>query len=483
MEGGEITYARLSQEISSLDPQAETLTTANAYTLDKIFDTLYAIDTDGQLQPSLATGYTTSDDGLVWTFTLEDGVTFSDGSAFDSADVVYSIQRHLDTPGALPLAAPITDVTAVDASTVQITLSEPYTPLLWELSIFSSSILPDDLAGESADTFFDAPIGTGPFTVGEWNKSTGDFTLVKNDAYRVEGLPYLDTVHLTTVDDDNQLVQQVESGQAQIVDDVPIASVEQLEGNSAVGVQSVGSWNSDIVFFNTTSELFSDRSVRRAVAQAVDRTALTEATTFGTATPATTFIASTINYSDQDADVLQYDVDAAQAELASSSHPDGGAVTLLVDGGSQSRDQQAQIIQSSLAEIGLDVSIESVDNATFWTRFPAGDYDFALTTTIADTGDPDNVSSWQVDGNGPTQSFHTFYDNDEVNQLVVDGRTTPDGDDRAAIYAQIQEIVAQDSPSLPLAYISEIKATSSKLHGLELIPNGTVRLENVWIEQ
>ena len=483
VSGGTATFARLSSDVTSLDPHAPALITINAYTMDKVFDTLYALDANGDPQPSLATGYTLSDDGLTWTFTLRDGVKFSDGSDFDSADVVYSINRHLELKGALPLAAPITKVDAPDASTVVITLSAPYVPLLSELSIFSSSILPENLAGQDAETFFDAPIGTGPFKVGTWNKSTGEFVLAKNPNYWVEGLPYLDEVKLVNVDDDNQLLQQVQSGQVDIIDDVPIANVEELEGNSAVSVLKVGSWNQDIVFFNTRSDLFSDRAVRRAVVHAVDREALTTATTFGTATPARTFIPSTIQYSDQEVDVLGFDVDAAKKELASSKHADGAKVTLTVEGGSQSRAQQAQIIQASLAEVGITVEIQSVDSATFWTQFPAGEYDFALTTTIADTSDPDNISSWQVDGNGTSNSFHTYYNNPEVNTLVEQGRSTPDGEARQEIYSKIQEIVAQDSPSLSLAYTSEIKAVGAKVHGLELIPNGTVRLEKVWIEQ
>ncbi len=483
VSGGEVTFARLSQKVTSLDPNDAVLTTINAYTLDKIFDTLYALDSDGAPQPSLATGYEVSDDGLTWTFHLEEGVVFSDGSTFDADDVVYSIDRHLEVGGALPLSAPITDVVAVDAQTVEIDLSTPYTPLLSELSIFSSSILPADLAGEDEATFFSDPIGTGPFVLGDWDKNSGELTLERNDNYRIEGLPYLNAVHLVSVDDDNQLVQQLQSNQVQIIDDVPIANVEDLEATDSTSVQSVSSWNSDVLYFNTTSVAFSDTAVRRAVAQAIDRTALATATSFGTATPATTYIPPTIQYSDQDADVLTYDLDAAKAELASSDHPDGTSVTLLVDGGSQARDQQAQVIQADLAELGIYVEIQSVDNATFWTEFPAGEYDFALTTTIADTGDPDNISTWQVDGSAVTQAFHTYWNNDEVNDLIAQGRTTADGDARADIYSQIQEIVAQDVPQLSLAYVSDVTATTSAVHGLELIPNGTVRLERAWIDQ
>lgn len=481
--GGEITFARLSSPITSLDPNAKVLVSINAYTLDKIFDTLYALDSQGQPQPSLATSYSVSPDGLTWTFKLRSGVQFSDGSAFDSSDVVYSIKRHLKIGGALPLGAPITGVTAPDASTVDIKLSAPYTPLLSELSIFSSSILPDGLGGESESTFFANPIGTGPFKVGQWDKTKGTFTLIRNDKYWVAGLPYLDKVNLTTVSDDNQLVAQVQSGQADIVDSVPTANVADLKANPAVQVLSVGSWNQDVVFFNTASAPFSSRSLRRAVVEAVDRSALTQATTFGTATAARTYIPTNIRYSDQKVPVLAYDQAAAKKELAAANLAAGSSVTLTVEGGSQSRSQQAQVIQESLAAIGIDVKIKTLETGSFWSKYPTGDYQFALTSVVADTGDPDNVSSWQVDGTGSSHSFYTQYNNPTVNALVKEGRRTPDGDARGKIYSQIQELVAQDSPSLPLDYVSVIDATTARVHGLELIPNGTVRLDKVWISQ
>ncbi|MDR3360857.1 MAG: ABC transporter substrate-binding protein [Bifidobacteriaceae bacterium] len=482
-QGGEITFARLSSEITTLDPHAPSSITINAYTLDKIFDTLYALDASGTPEPSLAESHEITDDGLTWTFTLREGVKFSDGSELDAEDVVYSINRHLELGGYVPLTAPIAGVKAEGPLTVGIELETPYTPLLSELSIFSSSILPADLGGKPEETFFENPVGTGPFKVGKWDKASGEFDLVRNDNYWVEGLPYLDTVHLTTVEDDNQLVQQVLSGQTEIVDDVPIANVAELESSNDVEVFQVGSWNQDIVFFNNASPAFSDRALRRAVAQAVDREALTSATTFGTGTAATTFIPNAIRYSDQSAAALTYDVDKARTELAASDHATGTKVSLTVEGGSQSRAQQAQIIQSSLAEIGVEVEIETVDNATFWQRFPAGQYDFALSTIIADTADPDNICTWQVYGKGATRSFYTSYNNDDVNRLVEQGRAEPDGDKRAQIYSDIQKLVSEDAPSLPLDYVSEIKAVRGEVKGLELIPNGTVRLERVWIDR
>ncbi|MFZ4893032.1 ABC transporter substrate-binding protein [Plantibacter sp. Mn2098] len=480
--GGSITIARLGAEVTSLDPVPDTLTSNNAYTLDKVFDTLVVQNGKGEIEPRLASAYTTSADGLTWTFTLRKDLTFSDGSALTSADVAYSIQRHLDKGGALPLSAPITAVTATDPQTVTITLSQPYSPLLAELSTFSSGIVPKDLKGESEAAFFAAPVASGPFTVGNWDKAGGKITLKKNADYWQHGKPYVDSVTYIVAGDDNQLAQLVKSGQAQIAEGIAPASVSDLQSAQNVHLLSTPSWNQDEIFFNTTTGPFADRSARRAVAQAIDRAALAKNTTFGTATAGTTYIPSTVQYSDQKATVLGYSIDDAKKDLAAATS-DTGKVTLLVESGSQSRDQQAQVIQSQLGKIGITVDIKSVDNATFWTEFPAGNYQFALTTVIADTSDPDNVTTWQVDGAGPSKAFHTGYNNPQVNELAAQGRITPNGDARQKIYAQLQEIVAQDVPNLSLDYTAQSTATSTAVHGLTVVPNGTSLLDGVWLSK
>ncbi|GAA3633710.1 ABC transporter substrate-binding protein [Kineosporia mesophila] len=481
--GGALTIARTGQNVSDLDPVAKTLTSNNAYTLDKIFDTLTTQDGDGALQPSLATEWKASSDGLTWTFTLRSGVKFSNGDALTAKDVVYSIERHLKVGGALPLSAPITGVKAVDDGTVEVKLSKAYTPLATELATFASSIVPDDLDGKSEKDFFADPVGTGPFKVGTWDKNSSTFELVKNTNYWQSGKPYLDSVSYTTVSDDNSLVQQLQGKQVDVIQDVPMANVAALKSNSALTVDTVGSWNQDQVFFNTSDGPFANRDLRRAVAQAVDRATLTQTTTFGTGTTGTTYIPATVRYSDQSADILKYDVAAAKADLAKSGVAAGTTVKLLVESGSQARGQQAQIIQAALKEIGLTVEIEQKDSATFWTTFPSKDYEFALTTVIADTGDPDNVTYWQVDSHGVSDSFHTGYQSDEVDKLAAQGRETPDGDARKDIYAKIQQLVAQDSPTLSLDYAANILSTQSSVHGIELIPNGTLQLQDAWIAQ
>lgn len=481
--GGTITFARVASgaNLSSLDPLNDKLETNNAYTLDKVFEGLVYQDSNGDIQPLLAERYEVSEDGLQWTFDIRSGVTFSDGSALTATDVVYSVQRHIDVGGALPLSAPIVEVAATDDLTAVITLSSPYTPLLAELATFASVVVPDQLQGEDAATFFANPVGTGPFVLDSWDRASGEVTFVRNDAYWDEGKPYLDEVKVTYIADSSQFVQQLKAGQIDVADQISPSSVEELSADPSVSVLSVASWNQNAIEFNTTSGPFTDEALRRAVAYAIDREAIASATTFGTGTAATSYIPPTIQYSDQEGDYLLYDLDSAREEIATSTHPDGVTVSLRYRSGTQYLDQQAQILQAELAEIGITVELEAVENTRLWEYRENRDFDIILHTPLADTSDPDNVTTWLLDS--ATDYFRTGYVDAELDALIQQGREATDGEDRAAVYREIQERAAQAAPFISLVYLAELKAVSSEVHGLEVIPNGTTRWQNVWIEQ
>lgn len=475
--GGTLVFARTSRGVTDLNPTSDELATNNAYTLDKIFEPLVELRKNGDIKPLLATSYKVADDGLSWTFTLRDGVTFSDGSALDSADVVYSLKRHLRHGGALPLSAPITGVSASGARTVVVTLSRPYAPLLADLATFANVILPKDLGGRTEKEFFKDPVGTGPFTVSSWDRRTGEITLAANKTYW-QGRPSLDKVEFTVVDDDNQLLQQLQAGQVDVIDSVPAANVAQLRANPDVKVTVSDSWQQGLLAFNTVDGAFQDVHLRRAVASALDRKAIAKATTYGTATPATTFLPSSIRFSAQHTRILGYDPARARAELAQSKHSGGLSATLIVENSSTSQTQQAQAVQAALAKIGVKVKIEPLDSTTFWTRFGKRDYDLAVTWAISDTGDPSNLVNWQLLPD-VADSYHTGYRDSEVTRLAAKGVAATDDAARAGIYARIQQIAADDVPTVPLTYIPTITATRSDVHGLVVLPNGTTRLEDV----
>ncbi len=483
--GGTITIGRTAS-VTSFDVNKE-ITANNAFAIDKVFESLVSFDSDGKIIPWLASDYTVSDDGLTYVFTLRDGVKFSDGTALTAKDVVFSLERHLklgaDAP--LPLDAPITSITAgSDDTSVTILLKSAYTPLLAELASFSNGIYPADFGGKSEEAFFKSPVATGPFVVSEWD-TNGDLTFVKNTNYWQPGKPYIDKLVYKLVADDTQLLQQVQAGQLDAIDEVPYSNVTELQNNASTTVVTNKSWEIEQVFFNTKNKYFSDEHVRRAIAQAIDRAGLTQAVTFGTGTVANSLIPPTISYSATDQGyALDYDVTAAKAELAQSAYPDGFAVSLAIKAGNSAVAQEAQIVQEALKQIDITVTIDSLEVATFQEQVYGNlDYDFMINSGQSDYPDPDELVSFQADPEGWSQSYWTSYTNPEVTTLIQQGRVTASGDERQSIYFDIQKILASEVPYIPLYFTSTIKASTSKVHDLTLLPNGSIRFQDAWIEQ
>nr|WP_237465005.1 ABC transporter substrate-binding protein [Leucobacter luti] len=476
--GGTLTFGRAASA-NDLDLNQQ-ITANNAFAIDKIFEPLVSFDETGTIVPWLA-DFAVDDAGTEYVFTLRDGLQFSDGSEVTPADVVFSLNRHREVGGPLPLTAPIADIAASGDREVTITLTEPYTPFISELASFSNGIFPADFGGASEEEFFAQPVGTGPFVLSEWDPN-GDLSFVKNEHYWQEGKPYLDGLVYRVIADDTQLRQQLAAGQIDAIDTVPAANAAEVAAAADTELSQTPGWSTEQVFFNTQREEFADRNVRRAIAHAIDREGITAATTFDTAEVANALLPPTITDSANDTvEPLEFDLEAAKAELAKSAYPDGFSTTLLLASGNAQRAQIAQILQESLGKIGIDVEIEQLDIAVFRERFFAYDFDFMLNSGQSDAPDPNGFITFQADPEGFSKSYWTHYTNDRVTELMHEGRTTPEGPERTEIYAEIQQILADDVPYVPLFFPSNLKATTSEVHGFTVLPNGSVLFQDAWL--
>jgi peptide/nickel transport system substrate-binding protein len=444
---------------------------------------LYVTSPAGELIPWLATGHTVSNNGLVWTFNLRPGVKFSNGSPMTSADVVFSLKREAaNTDGPLSfLDAAIKTVKASGPHNVVVTLKQPWAPFLSDISVFANAIIPANFGGKSEKAFFAKPVGTGPFALDSFTPSS-NLTLKANPHYWQAGKPYVDAVQINYVSDDNQRLLQIESGAAHIIDSVPPANVSALKGRSGVAVELYPAWEVDLLVFNEKLPQFADRHVRRAITYAINRPALVAATTFGTAKPGGSFMPPSLQYYDPHTPVLAYSLANAKAELAKSKYPHGFDTKLLISGGVQKWSEFAAIIQQALAPLNIKVTIDSPDNAAFHTQFESLNYDMFIDYAINDISDCDEMASFELNyKDGGSKSYWSSYNSQQVTSLVNKAEAELDTKKRAALYSQIQAIVAEDAPFVPLDYPPYIYATSTKVNGFAVNPGGAYRLENVWL--
>jgi len=476
-EGGTFTYGRAAS-VTSFDLHNE-ITANNAFAIDKVFEPLVSFNSEGAIIDWLAASHSVSSDGLTYTFILRDGLKFSDGTDVTAEDAVFSISRHIDVGGPLELSAQVAALTAQDEKTFVITLKEPYTPFISELSSFANGILPKDFGGVSEEEFFKNPIGTGPFSVESW-EADGDLTFVKNQYYWQEGKPYLDKLVFKLIEDDSQAINQLKAGAVDAIETVALENASELEQGADTAVATNGSWVIEQMFYNTLDEHFSDVHVRRALALAIDREGLTNAVTFGFAQAANSLLPPTIPYSTNDTiKALNFDVNAAKEELAKSAFPNGFSTKLLIASGSSATSKEAQIIQAAGQSIGITIEIESVELASFRERFFAYDFSAMINSGQADSPEANSILAFQTDPEGFSQSYWTHYTNDEVTKLLYEGQKVPDGTEREEIYTELQQILADEVPYIPLYYPDIVIGVSASVDGLVVLPNGSIRFESV----
>ena len=485
--GGQLIIGRAFQptvQAEGLDPHNVAVSSGNVYTLDKMYETLYITDAAGVLQPWLVDSHEVSADGMTYTLALKPDVTFNDGKPMTADDVAWSLNRaRASETGSMSfLNFAIKDVTAVDPATVKIVLSQPWAPLLSDLSIYSDAILPKDLNGLSEKEFFANPVGTGPFKLASWAQQGAEITLARNTNYWQPGKPYLDEVVFRVILDDNQRVLQAQSGDVQIIDTVPPAQVEALKGDNRVVLSVFPAWSVDLVFFNEKVKYYADRNVRRAIAYTIDTKGIAAATTFGTAQAGGSFFPPSLEFYDAGTPLLSYDLEAAKAELAKSGFPNGFDTEILIPTGNQVWAQSAQILQDGMKKIGINATINQKDHAAYEDDFRGFNYDQMINNAINDISDPDEMASFQCDAeNGGSESFWTGYHNPDVVKLVRDAAAEMDSAKRGEMYAQIQAMVAQDAPYVALTYPPSIYAYGAAVNGFAVNPGGAYMLESVWL--
>ncbi len=485
--GGSLMMGRHFQptvQAAGLDPHNVDVSSGNVYTLDKMYESLYTTDAAGKLQPLLVEGNEVSSDGLTYTVTLKQGVTFNDGKPMTADDVAWSLNRaRLSETGSMSfLNFAIKDVKAQGTDTVVITLSQPWAPLLSDLSIYSDAILPKDLRGMSEKEFFAKPIGTGPFMLKSWEQEGALITLAKNPNYWQSGKPYLDEVVFKLITDDNQRMLQLQSGEVHVIDGVPPAQVESLKGDSKLSVGNYPAWSVDLFLFNEKVKYYADRNVRRAIAQTIDTAKIVEATTFGTSQAGGSFFPPSLEYYDPATPVLKYDLEAAKADLAKSAFPNGFKSEILIPSGDKVWSLAAQIIQAGAKELGIDFTINQLDTAAYQNAFRGFEYETFINNAINDITDPDEMASFQCDAeNGGSDSFWTGYNNPDVVKLVREAAGEMDATKRGGMYKEIQAMVAQDAPYVPLSYPPSLYANATAVNGFAVNPAGAYPLENVWL--
>lgn len=452
------------------------------WTMLLIYDQLTRPSVDGlSIEPGLASSWDISPDGKTYTFHLRHDVQFHDGSPVTADDVKFSVERAVNIPGTQWsfLFTGFKGMEVVDTYTVRAHLSQPRAPFLSDVALFATSILPKKLVTSQKESFFQKPIGTGPFMFQSWTKGS-QIVLARNPHYFRSPLPYVDEIQQMVVGDDNTRVLQVTSGELDVALFVPPAQASAINSNPSVVLHQDNFLDSHFITLQNKSQFLSDKLVRQAMNYAIDKDVVIKRLLFGYGQASGQAMPDMFGYSPS-VQPYPYDPAKAKALLAKSKYPKGFTVTMIVDQATEQADKPlAELVQEQLKDIGITVNIQVLDDATELAKSESTNYDMAIAYMTSDIVDPDELMSFAIVPHGGTNAIWTYYQNPLVDKLAAQAAAITDRALRQKIYDQINTIHHDDAPMIFLYRTPSLSATSSKLQGFKVLPTGNYRLEECW---
>lgn len=493
--GGTLIFGRGSDS-TSLDPSRTT--EGETFKVTKnIYETIVDFEDEGtEIVPGLAHDWEVSDDGLTYTFELEEDVTFHDGTDFNADAVVENFERWAGGDSEMfPYyntmfggfegddGHVIESVEADDDYTVTFTLTRSQAPFLKNLAMDMFAISSPTAIEEQGDDDYERnPVGTGPFQFVEWLPNDS-ITVEKYDDYWQEGLPKLDEVVFRSIPDNASRLNALSAGEIDLADGINPSDGDSIEDNPDLQLIERPSMNIGYLGLTVTREPFDQKEVRQAVNYAVDQQGIIDAFYEGRAEEAVNPMPSSIEGYNEDIEGYEHDPEKAKELLKEAGLEDGFEMELwampeprpyMPDG-----QKIAEVIQKDLAEVNIDAEIVSHEWATYLELAEKGDADAFLLGWTGDNGDPDNFLYALLDEDNIGSNNYTYYKNDETHDLFIEAQTEVDQDKRNELYEEAQEILHEEAPWVPLAHSTPLLAAAEDVTGFLPHPTGSDLLSEV----
>lgn len=478
-----VTLAR-DLDSNNLDP-VMTADNCDIWVINMMVEGLVTSSDDGEeIIPAVADSWEVSDDGLVYTFHIRDGIKFSNGEDVTIEDCIYSIQRAKDTDGPwIGMLDMISTMEDGGDNNLVITLTEPSPAFLSTLAMFSSGIMPKAYCEEVGEEgISQKPIGTGPFILSEW-KQGEKMVFTKNPYYWDEGYPKVDEIDMVVVADDSTRIMQLQSGQIDIATQVPYNRIDELKAIDGINVSLFDSTDVKFVIINTQAEYLSEKSVRQALNLATDKEAINNAVYLGYGQIAETFLSPSAPHFNADLPKTEVDVEAAKALLAEAGYPDGFDLTIEVGSGDTAFLQIATMLQEQWSEIGVNLEIQQIDTATARANWKEGNYDVYISYMTSDMTDTSELAGlWCI--SEQANCWGTYWDDEDqakAEELCIKANSEMDEAARMEDYGEMQEIVADAVPVIPLVYSPYTFVTTDRVTGAAQTPLGIYNFKNLEI--
>lgn len=452
---------RLPSSLSSLNPQ-HTTATRDMKVWTQIYEGLYGIDeSKNGYYKELAKDVKLSDDKKVYTITLRDGVKFQNGEPLKASDVAFTYKRAMKDPRFGYLTAKITDVTAIDASTVKITLSEAYAPIVHTFS--SLKIINEKEVTSLGDKFGTVPskAGTGPYYPTEYNVATG----VKLQAFEGYwgGAPNVKKVEFRVISDAAATEVAFHNKELDYLEDAALSNWNTLKAEAGADNSAMIKGNNIhflAVNYQSSSQngILANDKVRQAIFYAINKDDINKAMAAGYGTPAISYMPNEyVPTSPKDGfETYKFNPAKAKELLKEAGYPNGVDVGTIISYPSPTSFNGiiAQVIQSNLADVGIKAGVQIAENAIITPKMYSQNYDLAV---FSDSNNFDfNNIRQQVHSESKGMYLVKYkdgkFDSQRIEKLVEQGAAAADTNERLKHYTELWKIVMDTATIDPLLH-------------------------------
>lgn len=454
----------LSADPAGLDPQTTSDGIASQV-MAQVFDNLVSRDEDGNYHAELAEDWVVSEDGTELTFTLRQGVKFHNGETMTADDVVFSINRAIESSITKTITSNIQSVEKIDDNTVKVTLPFPYGAALECISNHYLVIISQKAYEEDPEGFNTNPVGTGPYRFVSWERGS-KVTLERFEEYWGDPAS-IQNVVFKVYTDSSTAVLAFEAGELDFMYNVPQVDRAKFLDTETVNYVEAPMNGNAFILFNNRDGVFSDVRVRQAVTYAVDRDAIVIGALEGVGIPVSVIVSPVATGYPEDLQGNPRDLEKAKALLAEAGYPNGFSVEMKIAQGDMYK-KPSEIIQSQLAEIGIDVQISLMEKST-WSQevITNRNYDMSFEVATYALNDGDAIYNFYHSDKIDNGLNHVLCAIPELDELLDAGKRTTDQEARNEIYRQVCQIILDQAVVCPV-YTSYASAMApNTLKGLD----------------
>lgn len=491
--------AAVNVDFTTLDPQ-DTNDTLSGDVQRLLMDGLFGFDEEMNIVNMLAKDYEASEDATEFTFYLREGITFSDGEPWNAEAAKANFDRWGDVSVGLKrstfLSSVLKSTEIIDEYTIKVTLQEPFGAFINNLAHPCTVVVSPAVIAKGNEEAASNPAGTGQYKFVEW--VAGEYLKVElnkdwwgYDEEICDGEPLAEadagfkTITFKPVSESATRVAMVQSGDADLIWPVPSENFEALSKTEGVVCEAEDSIVVRYLFMNNQKAPFNDVRVRQAINYAIDKEAYCAVVKNGLATPADSIIGTNVQFHKGN-DVYEYDIEKAKELLAEAGYPDG-FTTKLSYATTTANQKQAEFIKQQLEQVGITVELDGMENAILQEKVASctdeGKDAYVDMYTIGwspSTGDADwGIRPMIAIESEPPMSYNIcYYENEEVDKMLFDALKTAVPEEREALYADIQDIIWEESPLVCLAFDSNTWAHSDNIINVGNMPDGGLWIRN-----